>query len=297
MHDATTPLCSAAVRMHVQAAVMHSTVIRMDERTGPVYIRTDRPFNSVIRSAAEVVPVAALLYHIYAYTGKMPDNGPKLPCAGYCANAVLSAACGPMCLKSVGVELPHMEGTRPAIRMQVLYDGTLVCAQYMRRDHLTTQAALLPELAAVLELDRRKRGERRPKRLTLGRCHRLPYHFYSLDLPGEGLHFPDGELGAHLALRIWLELYDPLFPYAPLFHLLGSDPVPDRYGRVRWATHRYWSVASAFGMLHQQQEETPCGCGVRVTMRYECTGTSVEERMRHWYTNTQLQTPSNPQYT
>ncbi|MBK7084296.1 MAG: hypothetical protein IPH53_06390 [Flavobacteriales bacterium] len=134
-----------------------------------------------------------------------------------------------MCLKSIGTELPLMEGTRPYVMLQVLCDGGLVCAERMRRDHLPVHAPLLPEMAALLERDRRKRGEHRPRRLTLGRCDRFQYHFYSLRLPNGGLLLPHHDLGAHLTLRLWVELHDPL-AYPPLFHLLGSDPVRDRLG-------------------------------------------------------------------
>ena len=187
-----------------------------------------------------------------------------------------------MCLKSIGTELALMEGTRPYVMLQVLCDGGLVCAERMRRDHLPVQAPLLPEMAALLERDRRKRGEHRPRRLTLGRCDRFPYHFYSLRLPNGGLLLPHHDLGAHLTLRLWVELHDPL-AYPPLFHLLGSDPVRDRLGRSRWVAHRRWTPASAYGPLHQQYEHTPCGCGLRVTLRYAATGAATEERVRQWY--------------
>lgn len=167
-----------------------------------------------------------------------------------------------MCLKAIGVELPLMPGTRPYVLLQVFYDECLVCAGRMSRSYLPVHAPLLPPMAALLQLDRRARGERRPKRLVLGRFDRFPYHFYQLKLPTPGLHFPDGDL-CHLRLRLWLELYDPL-AYDPLVHLLGSDPVPGRYGCIRWATHRHWSLIGSFGRVVQEHEETDCGCGVRV---------------------------------
>ena len=186
-----------------------------------------------------------------------------------------------MCLKAIGVELPLMPGTRPYVLLQVFYDECLVCAGRMSRSYLPVHAPLLPPMAALLQLDRRARGERRPKRLVLGRFDRFPYHYYMIKLPGTGLLFPDGDLG-HLSLRLWLELYDPL-AYGPLFHLLGSGPVADRFGRTRWAAHRHWSLASCYGQLHQVQEATDCGCGVRVSMGYACTRAGAARRVRCWY--------------
>lgn len=73
----------------------------------------------------------------------------------------------------------------------------------------------------------------------------------------------------------------------PLFHLLGSDPVVDRFGRIRWATHRTWTLASCFGVLQQGSAETPCGCGLRVTVRYASMGTEAERRVQRWFARDQ----------
>lgn len=185
-----------------------------------------------------------------------------------------------MCVKAIGAELPLMQGIRPYVMMQVLCDGQLVHAERMKRGHLPVHAPLLPEMAAVLEQDRRKRGEHRPRRLTLGRCDRFPYTFYCMPLPGTGVHLP--QRCGDLSLRLWLEMHDPL-AFPPIFHLLTSDPMRDRHGRLRWVKHRQWTLAAAYGPLNLQYEFTPCGCGVRVTMCYAATGDVAEERVRSWY--------------
>jgi hypothetical protein len=171
-----------------------------------------------------------------------------------------------MCLKAVGVELPVMTGTRPWVMLCVYLDGVRTHRLAMRRATMPGRPPLTAEERALLQLDRRARGEHRPRRLTLGRVDRTPYFLHAACLPG-GLPIPHGELGGHLALEVWVELYDPMFPYAPLFHLRGSDPVPHPFHYVRWVAHRHWTPCSLYP--HRlQQDETPCGCGVRLRLSF-----------------------------
>lgn len=173
-----------------------------------------------------------------------------------------------MVLKQLGVELPLMEGTRPLVSMAVYYQGERVCKTTLTRDHLPVQAPLLTEMRALLHADKRRRGERRSRRLTLGRFKRTPYAFYSMHLPGKGLTLPDDL--SYLTVRVWIELYDPMFSYAPLFHIKASDPkVHPLTAQVHWVAHKQWSPASRYGAITITQEETPCGCGVRITARFE----------------------------
>ncbi len=189
-----------------------------------------------------------------------------------------------MCLKEIGAHLPLMAGTRPWVKMTVLYDGTPVHSSPMRRSNFLPTSpgpaacqlrpdfagtcGLTPDLRAVLHLDRRARGERRPRRLHLGRFDPWPYAFYTLRLPGKGLLFPDGSLRGHLALHLYVELYDPMFHHAVLFHLRGSDPVPHPFHHVRWVAHRHWTPDYLLGGRTVARDETPCGCGVRVRVEF-----------------------------
>ena len=151
-----------------------------------------------------------------------------------------------ICIKQVGAVLPIMTGTRPNALLHVCYDDRLVHKSAMKRDRLPYRVALPHEMQRILDMDRRDPIERRPKRLVLGPINREPYHFYSLRLPYGGLHLPHGELCGHLSLVLWVELYDPVFPYQVLFHIKGSDPVIHPFGnRVLWKAHRHSTPTSS----------------------------------------------------
>jgi hypothetical protein len=92
-----------------------------------------------------------------------------------------------MCLKAIGAQLPLMAGVRPWVKMNVLLDGLVHYSALMKRAAYPVQRDLPPDFRAVLDLDRRRRGEHRPPRLCLGRFDPWPYAFYSLQLPGKGL--------------------------------------------------------------------------------------------------------------
>lgn len=172
-----------------------------------------------------------------------------------------------MCLKQVGAEIPLMLGTRPQVHMRVLYDGQPVCKLPLHRSHLPHPAVLSPEMKAVLECDKRKPGEHRPLRLVRGRMDRTPYLFYSAPLPSGGLQFPDGTLGGHLALELWVASPQPLWHYAVLFHLKGSCPVVHPFGkRVLWVAHTHWTGAWALGGHIVARDGSPCGCYTRTRM-------------------------------
>lgn len=173
-----------------------------------------------------------------------------------------------MCLKEVGAQLPLMAGTRPWVKMTVLHDGHPCHSALMQRGHLPLPRALPPEFRALLAQDRRARGERRPPRLHLGRFDPWPYAFYTLRLPGPGLPLPHGTLRGHLALHLYVELFDPMFHHPVLFHLRGSDPVPHPFHHVRWVAHKHWTPYYLLGGRTVAREETPCGCGVRVKVEF-----------------------------
>ncbi len=173
-----------------------------------------------------------------------------------------------MCLKEIGAHLPLMAGTRPWVKMTVLCDGHPCHSAPMKRGTFPVARDLSPAFRAVLAMDRRKRGEHRPRRLCLGRFDPWPYAFYTLRLPGKGLHFPDGTLHGHLALHLYVELFDPMFDHAVLLHLRGSDPVLHPFNHVRWVAHRHWTPSYLLGGMTEAREETPCGCGVRVRVEF-----------------------------
>lgn len=168
-----------------------------------------------------------------------------------------------MWVKRIGVELALMAGARPrTIALQVRAGAECTPLLPMRRDHLPVAARLLPEQARLLALDKRKRGEHRPLRLLLGRFNRMPYTYYSTALP---LAAPP--LAHAMQLVLWLELYDAMFPYAPLFHFKGCEPrTHPLTHRVHWVEHRHWTLADCLGRPHLGIDETPCGCGVRVNL-------------------------------
>jgi hypothetical protein len=138
----------------------------------------------------------------------------------------------------------------------------------MKRGTFPLPRDLPPDFRTVLAMDRRTRGEHRPLRLYVGRFDPWPYAFYTLRMPGKGLALPDGSLHGHLALHLYVELYDPMFHYPVLFHLRGSDPVRHPFGHVRWVAHRHWTPAYMLGGRAVAREETPCGCGVRIKVMF-----------------------------
>lgn len=171
-----------------------------------------------------------------------------------------------MCIKRVGVEIALMEGARPiSIALHVYVDERLQCKLPLKRDALPVRRPLAPWEERFLGRDQRKRGERRPKRLTYGPCHRAPYTFYSARLPSHGLH-PTGTL----RLELWMELYDPMWPYAPLFHFKCSDPkVHPLTKRTHWIEHRHLTMDSMLGRTQLHCDLTECECGVRVRMELD----------------------------
>ncbi|MBK7481390.1 MAG: hypothetical protein IPI72_01420 [Flavobacteriales bacterium] len=96
-----------------------------------------------------------------------------------------------------------------------------------------------------------------------------------MKLPHTGLLLPCSSLH-HLQLVLWVHLHDPL-PYAPIFHLLCSDPVlhPLTH-QLLWKTHRRYTLASLWPNCSQVLEETACGCGVRVTLRFDEVGAGAD---------------------
>ncbi|MBK8612860.1 MAG: hypothetical protein IPN85_05100 [Flavobacteriales bacterium] len=174
-----------------------------------------------------------------------------------------------MCLKAVGVEVAHMQGCKPLLHLRLHYDGQLVYRDTLQRAYLPTPRTLLPEQRALLACDKRRRGERRPRRLVLGRCQRYPYHFYMCRLPRPGLPLPHGCLQGHLALELWVDCRQPLYSHPPIFHLRGSNPVLHPFGpRTLWVAHTDWSPASLWAPLPPVVEESPCGCVLTARLQF-----------------------------
>jgi len=178
-------------------------------------------------------------------------------------------ACTPLCLKAVGLELPHMSGSRPQLRLHLHHPEAFCLKAEPQRAALPTPLPrLLPELRRMLAPHKRGQGKHHPLRFHLGPYSRWPFHFYRVKLPHTGLLLPCSSLH-HLQLVLWVHLHDPL-PYAPIFHLLCSDPVlhPLTH-QLLWKTHRRYTLASLWPNYSQVLEETACGCGVRVTVRFD----------------------------
>ncbi|MGV9012958.1 MAG: hypothetical protein ACOH13_10235 [Flavobacteriales bacterium] len=177
-----------------------------------------------------------------------------------------------MCLKELGVELPMMRGTRPMVVAHIHYAGEPVHQLKLRQSSLCCRAPLTPEMKAVLDQDRRQRGEHRPKRLVLGRCLRDPYFFFSAKLPHGGLHLPHHDLAA-LAVEVEVVSPQPLFDHAFLLHLKGSEPRIHPFGQhLRWVAHRQWGLAEQWARLTHHRQESPCGCRVQVRFSFAPLG-------------------------
>jgi len=177
-----------------------------------------------------------------------------------------------MCLKELGVELPLMVGTRPTVHAWVLYQGERQCKLQLRRGTLPARAPLDSGLKALLEQDRRKRGEHRPRRLVLGRILREPYRFFCAKLPGAGLRLPHADLSP-LGVELYVDSRQPLFDHAVLLYLKGSEPRLHPFGpHVRRVAHRHWGPAEQWARLTQVCEESPCGCCRRVRFSFAPLG-------------------------
>ena len=171
-----------------------------------------------------------------------------------------------LCLKAVGLELPHMTGSRPWLRLHINTETTCLKAEPKRAALPTPVPTLLPEHRRMLCWYKRRQGQHTPLRFRYGQCIRWPFHFYVAKLPG-GLLLPCSSLH-HLQLVLWIDLHDPL-PYPPIFHLLCSDAAPHPLThQLLWKTHRRFTLAQLWPNCTQVMEETDCGCGVRVTVGF-----------------------------
>ena len=174
----------------------------------------------------------------------------------------------PLCLKAIGLELPHQHGARTWRSLHVHYGDTCYLKAKPCRAALPSHMPQLqPEDKELLAFGKRKPGDHYSPRLTFGHWHRWPYHFYSLKLPNKGLVLPSSTL-SQLTCILWLRLYDPQ-PYPPIFHLLCSDAVQHPLTKqLQWKTHKLWTLACLWPTYTQVVEQTDCGCGVRVTVRF-----------------------------
>lgn len=99
------------------------------------------------------------------------------------------------------------------------------CCPYLlplKRSALPLAPRLGPAERLLLAQDQRRRGEHRPRRLTLGRWDHFPFVFHAAQLPGPGLHLPSWP---ELQLVFWLHLYDPM-PWPPIVYLRCARPKP-----------------------------------------------------------------------
>ncbi len=169
------------------------------------------------------------------------------------------------CLKGIGIELAHMAATKPRLLwLDVYHHHTWCHGLRLRPQQLHTTPQLTGPEKALLALDDRQRGERRPKRLTFGRWHPFPLVYHRVLLPGTGLLVPGHHPWPRLRLVFWIHLYDPL-PWEPIVYLLGSTPRQHPcINLVRWVRHTRWTLAHTLGHYHQVEEEQDHGRLVRV---------------------------------
>lgn len=172
------------------------------------------------------------------------------------------------CLRGVGIELAHMAASRPRLLWVDLHlAGSCPHQLPLHRAALPKAPALDAAERTLLGQDRRRRGEHRPRRLTLGRWDHFPYVFHQVRLPGPGLLLPATGSGSPLAalrLVFWIHLYDPM-PWPPIVYLLGSDPRPHPcIPQVRWVRHRHWTLAHALAPYRQVCQERDHGRMVKV---------------------------------
>lgn len=280
VHDSAAVLlaCSAApegfprARLAYRAAVQWCRAAPQAGRAALLCSRSVLPSRSPVRCSSRPVPLRSGSVPL-AYT-RVPIPGDPLrneqrpqPHELRFALALCSvvASCS-MCIKRVGVEIALMQGSRPiGIWLHVHTHDQLLYKLPLKHDHFPVHRRLAPAERHLLDQDKRKRGEHRPKRLLYAPCHRAPYTFYSATLPGEGL-LPE-QLGC---LVLWMHLYDAGWPWAPLFHFKCSTArVHPITKRTHWMEQPHWTPATNWGRTCLTQEETPCGCGVRVRMQLE----------------------------
>ncbi|MBP6696072.1 MAG: hypothetical protein KA175_00550 [Flavobacteriales bacterium] len=168
-----------------------------------------------------------------------------------------------VCLKRLGAELPLMDGTRPQVEMVVYLHQRPVLFGTMKRDHLPCRAPLTPAMRALLRADACTQGQRTPKRLHLGWYNRWPDRFYTLSTHGPGLHLPHNEVAGQLDIELHIAALDPLFELPVLFHYQACDPVPKRWGGLRWVPQR-WTPINPYDIRHYERVESPSGCVVDI---------------------------------
>lgn len=172
------------------------------------------------------------------------------------------------CLKAIGIELAHMAASRPKLLWVDLHLAASCPYQLpLQRSALHQAPRLGPAERQLLAQDQRRRGEHRPRRLTLGRWDHFPFVFHAARLPGPGLHLatgPDHASWPQLRLTFWLHLYDPM-PWPPIVYLRCARPKPHPcINQVRWVCDNRWTLAHALAPYHQVEEERDHGRMVKV---------------------------------
>jgi hypothetical protein len=176
-------------------------------------------------------------------------------------------ACTPLCLKAIGLELPHTTGSTIWQRLYIHHGASCLVTEPEPQLLPSALRPMEPQHRLLLARCKGRQGHRAPKRFHYGQCNRFPYHFYRVVLSPPGLLLPCSTL-QHLRLVLWLDLYDPL-AYPPIFHFLCSDPAPHPLTKqLLWRTHRHWTLACQWPNHTLLMEETACGCGVRVTVGF-----------------------------
>ena len=168
----------------------------------------------------------------------------------------------PLCLLAIGIELAHMAASRPKLLWVDLHLATS-CPYLLplKRSALPLAPRLGPAERLLLAQDQRRRGERRPRRLTLGRWDHFPFVFHAAQLPGPGLYLPSWP---QLQLVFWLHLFDPM-PWPPIVYLRCARPRPHPcIKQVRWVCDKQWTLAHTVAPLHQVVEERDHGRMVKV---------------------------------
>lgn len=167
----------------------------------------------------------------------------------------------PVCLKAIGLEVPHMAGATVWQQWHVHQGNTCLQKATPKRGTLPNCTPRpTPEERALM----RANGT---NRTHVGAYHRWHYRFHTLALPSNGLVLPCTTLHG-MRFVFWLQLYDPL-PYTPICYLLLSEPVWHPLHKcVKWRTHTHWTLACLWPNCTRTVEETGCGCGVRLTVGF-----------------------------
>jgi hypothetical protein len=124
----TVHACTTADRAGKQAAFMSATVFTLSATAATFLARSgSTPVNAHRIRPPPMRALRALIRPRVPFL--------KIPSSGYCMRTRRPPPSPCMCLKEIGAHLPLMAGTRPWVKMTVLYDGTPVHSSPMRRSN------------------------------------------------------------------------------------------------------------------------------------------------------------------